>query len=226
MRGGKPKGIMELPMRHFMTAALPTGAFRPRFFAFASLAMLALAGCQTSSTNLLAPIDKAQGSSENISSLTAVIERNPRDPEGYNVRGSAYGRAGRYKEALRDFDTALQLNPNFYQAYANRALIYRFMGEDVKAANDYNRAIQINPQYDVAYIGRGNVYRQAGRLDEAFNDFNRAIQLDTTNGRAYHNRGLIYQARGQHKLAIEDFLGKYEAAGAGLSHSQRRSATS
>lgn len=28
------------------------------------------------------------------------------------------------------------------------------------------------------------------------------------------------------KLAIEDFLGKYEAAGAGLSHSQRRSATS
>ena len=28
------------------------------------------------------------------------------------------------------------------------------------------------------------------------------------------------------KLAIEDFLGKYEAAGAGLSHSQRQSATS
>jgi hypothetical protein len=145
-RAGELEGIMDLPMRRSaadQSIARPSLYGRPGIYAVASLAMLALAGCQTSTSNILAPIDKAQGSSENIGSLTSVIQSNPRDPEGYNVRGSAYGKAGRYKEALKDFDAALQLNPNFYQAYANRALIYRFMGEDARAVADYNRAIQI-----------------------------------------------------------------------------------
>src|SRR5689334_1843703 len=105
---------------------------------------LGLAACQSGPTGEMATIEAAQGSSENIESLTAVINRSPNDAEGYNVRGSAYGRAGRYQEALQDFDRAVQLNPNFYQAYSNRALIYRYLGDPNKAQADYNRAIQIN----------------------------------------------------------------------------------
>jgi len=171
----------------------------------AMISGVALAGCTTTPTGELTTIEVAQGSDENISSLTAVIERNPSDPEAYNVRGSAYGRGGKYQEALRDFDKALQLRPNFYQAYANRALIHRFLGDQASALADYNRSIQLNPSYDAAYIGRGNLYRKAGRVQEAFSDFQRAIQLDTTDPRAYHNRGLIYQSQGQHAFAIEDF---------------------
>ena len=108
----------------------------PRFTAIRKVARrnrrrtagLVLAGCQTSGpTGEFNNIDKAQGSSENISSLSAVIQRNPQDPEGYNVRGSAYGRGGQYQAALKDFNQAIQLNPNFYQAYSNRALIQRFL---------------------------------------------------------------------------------------------------
>src|SRR5690606_11159960 len=63
-------------------------------------AALALAGCQTATGPLgeVAGVDAAQGSSENIASLTAVIERSPNDPEAYNVRGTALGRGGRYQE--------------------------------------------------------------------------------------------------------------------------------
>src|SRR5690606_19229134 len=102
-----------------------------RGLAFATLLVpgLALTACQTGPAGELASIDKAQGSSENISSLSSVIQNNPRDPESYNVRGSAYGRGGQYQAALKDFNTAVQLNPNFYQAYSNRALIYRFLGD-------------------------------------------------------------------------------------------------
>ena len=82
----------------------------------------------------LATIEAAQGSEQNIASLTAVIARSPQDPEAYNVRGSAYGRAGQYREALQDFDRAIALNPNFYQAYSNRALIYRFLGDQAQGA--------------------------------------------------------------------------------------------
>jgi tetratricopeptide (TPR) repeat protein len=92
------------------------GIGRHGFLIAATLLALTVAGCQSSTTTALSTVDRAQGSSENISSLTSVIQSNPRDPEGYNVRGSAYGKAGRYKEAIRDFDQAISLNPNFYQA--------------------------------------------------------------------------------------------------------------
>ncbi|MGO7425346.1 tetratricopeptide repeat protein, partial [Rhizobium ruizarguesonis] len=102
--------------------------------ALALAAMFGLAGCDTTNTSdAVIRIDKAQGSEENIASLTAVINANPRDPEGYNVRGSAYGRAGQFRPALNDFNTALQINPRFFQAYANRALVYRNMGQQDQA---------------------------------------------------------------------------------------------
>src|SRR5690606_34688988 len=112
-------------------------------------ALLLGAGCQTATGPLgeVAAIDSAQGSSENISSLTAVINRSPNDAEAYNVRGAAYGRGGRYQEALKDFDTAIRINPNFYQAYANRALIHRFMGNQQAALQDYDRSLQLNANY-------------------------------------------------------------------------------
>ncbi|KAE8236083.1 hypothetical protein A4X03_0g9560, partial [Tilletia caries] len=134
------------------TSVLMTASNADRKHGLASamvlLAAMTLAGCATTTeTTDVIRLDRAQGSQENIASLTAVIQSNPRDPEGYNI------------------------NPQFFQAYANRALVYRNMGKPVEAAADYNAALKINPNYDVAYIGRGNIYRQAGRIDEAFGDF-------------------------------------------------------
>ncbi|MCB1488301.1 MAG: tetratricopeptide repeat protein, partial [Bauldia sp.] len=95
------------------------------------------AGCQTSPTAFTsADIDPATGSAVNIGSLSTVISQNPQDANGYNVRGTAYGKAGKLREAVADFDTAIKLNPNFYQAYANRALVERRLGQDDKALAD------------------------------------------------------------------------------------------
>jgi tetratricopeptide (TPR) repeat protein len=162
---------------------------------------LALSACSTSDITDSVQVDAAQGSQSNIASLTAVVEKNPKSAEAYNVRGSAYGLAKQYREAIDDFTTAIQLNPRFYKAYANRALVYRAINEQEAAVKDYSQAIKINPQYDEAYIGRGNVYRLAGQDEQAFRDYQRAIQIGTTNPRAYHARGLIYQKRGENNQA-------------------------
>ena len=82
---------------------------QPRRGSMIVLALLmgtALAGCQTSPTGELAPIDVAQGSEQNIASLSSVIQRNPQDPEAFNVRGSAYGRGGRYQECFSILERA------------------------------------------------------------------------------------------------------------------------
>ena len=48
-------------------------------------------------------IDPNAGSTANIASLSAAIQRDPQNPANYNVRGSAYGQAGQFQAALADF---------------------------------------------------------------------------------------------------------------------------
>ncbi len=81
------------------------------------VAGIGLAGCQTSTvdTSWPRPSTPLRAVHENIASLTEVINANPPDREAYNVRGSAFGRAGRYQEALKDFDQAIALNPRFFR---------------------------------------------------------------------------------------------------------------
>ena len=86
----------------------------------------------------------AQGSTENISSLSAVIRRNPT-----RIRELRCPRLGLWPRrpvpaALADFNKAIQLNPHFYQAYSNRALVERFIGDQSAALSDYNHSILIN----------------------------------------------------------------------------------
>ena len=123
----------------------------PRLILLAGMAGLLAASACTSSTSIpseVARIETAQGSAENIGSLTAVIRANPNDPVAYNVRGSAFGKSGNTSDALRDFNKAIQLNPRYFEAYANRALIHRIEGNLSAAAADYNSAIRINQNYD------------------------------------------------------------------------------
>ncbi len=176
---------------------------------FAGVVLLAgfLAACQgTSLQNAgLSGQNSQAGSAANLDSLTAVVERTPNDPNAYNIRGAALGKAGRYDDAIADFNRALQINPSFAQAYANRGLVYRLKDDDANAVADYNRALQVNPQYANAYVRRGNVYRRQNQLALALEDYNRAIQIDRTDPEAFHNRGLVYQAQKLHNFALEDF---------------------
>ena len=74
---------------------------------------MGLAACGTTDTTDTIRINKEQGTEQNIASLTAVIDANPSDPEGYNTRGSAYGRAGQFSNALDDFNRAIELKPRY-----------------------------------------------------------------------------------------------------------------
>ena len=150
-------------------------------------------------------VSTQSGSPQNIASLTEVVKANPQDPSVYNIRGTAYGRAGRNKDALADFDQAIALDPNYYQAYANRALVHRRMNNDDLAVTDYSTALRINPNYDTALVGRGNIYRNRGDNERALADFNAAIRVNSGDPRAYHNRALIYQSQNLHSFAVEDF---------------------
>ncbi len=177
------------------------------------LVAVGLGGCQSvdgvSSVKLTKNVSQAptrqSAERQNIASLTAAIRANPDDPTAYNMRGTAYAQAKRYKKALADFNAALSLNPNYHQVYANRALVLVRLGRLQEALADYNRALEISPEYETAYIGRGKLYKKTKQFALALADFSRAIELDPNNAIAYFNRGLVYQILNQHQNAIADF---------------------
>src|SRR4051812_32583946 len=104
-----------------------TENLRRKAFGLLMLAAL-LAGCSTSAltpgANTVPESEEAlfAASPANIASLTEVVQRNPSDPQVYNMRGSVLGLAGRHEEALSDFNKAISLDAQYAQAYANRAL--------------------------------------------------------------------------------------------------------
>src|SRR5689334_21173107 len=139
---------------------------------------VALTGCGGGSGLTSSPPDpNLAATSTNIASLTEVIQRNPNDPQAYNVRGAVLGRAGRNEDALADFNKAVSINPSFAQAYANRGLVYRQMKKFDLALADYNKAIELDPAYSPAYLGRGMVYRSQGNAMQALGDFNKSMEL-------------------------------------------------
>jgi len=174
---------------------------------FVALVGLALGGCSSIMNMPGSAVDESASAASpaNLASLTDVLNKNPSDPQAYNMRGSVLGQSGRYQEALTDFEKAIALDPNYSQAYANRGLAYRQLGQLDLALADYNRALDIDSAYAAAYVGRGMVRRDKGQLHEALQDFNKAIQIRPDNAQAYFNRGLLYQGQRQFQYAIDDF---------------------
>src|SRR6187397_3713112 len=126
-----------------------TDKLRRNAFGVLMLAAL-LGGCSTIAltpgANAVPESEETQfaASPANIASLTEVVQRNPNDPQAYNMRGSVYGQAGRNDEALADFNKAISLDPNYAQAYANRGLIQRKTGKLDLALADYNKAVALD----------------------------------------------------------------------------------
>lgn len=170
-------------------------------------ALTALAGCGAASVSPEVTLKQQQaeaGQENNIESLTEIIEKNPQDANTLNLRGTAYGQIGDYKNAMADFNAALKIKPDFPQAYANRALVFVRIEKLPRAIADYDRAIEINPDYAAAYVGRGDVHRLLNNHRKAIADFTKAISIQP-DPVAHFNRGLSRQKLGLHDEAIDDF---------------------
>jgi tetratricopeptide (TPR) repeat protein len=169
--------------------------------------LAALTGCAASQVTqevALRQEEAVAAQGNNIESLTEVINKNPRDANALNLRGTAYGQIGDYKGAMADFNNALKINPEFPQAYANRALVFVRIEKYNRAIADYDRALEINPNYAAGYVGRGNIHRLLKNHEQAIADFSRAIEIKP-DPVAHFNRGLSRQILGQHAKAIDDF---------------------
>lgn len=123
----------------------------------------------------------------------------------YNNQGVALAEAGKYDEAIIEYNKAIELSPNYATFYNNRGAAYHNNKQYDLAIADYNIAIQLDPGKASTYYDRGAAYQNNKQYDLAIADYSKAIELDPNITQAYYNRGLLYKNKGQNDLAIADF---------------------
>ena len=142
---------------------------------------------------------------DNITLWTHQIEAYPAEEgwvhPGYVIRASALTEAGRFSEALRDFDMAARVDPADPRVYNGRAGAHAALGKFRSAIDDYGHAVGLDPGYTEAYLNRAVVYTFTRDYERAARDYERALELTPGNRDIYRRLGEVYMRLGREDLA-------------------------
>lgn len=134
-----------------------------------------------------------------------TLAKHPRIADAYNNRGFYYyNQAGRYAEALADFDRAIALNPNVAKVWLNKGNALAAMGRNDSSRVAFDRALALQPGNPDTWNNRGALKLQTGDLAGAIADCSRAIELNPNHRDAYANRASAYVQRGELEAALAD----------------------
>ncbi|MFZ5453415.1 MAG: tetratricopeptide repeat protein [Thermodesulfobacteriota bacterium] len=92
-------------------------------------------------------------------------------------KGIASMEAGKFDQALSDFNAALKLKPNDAKLYDYRGMVYRCKNMNDQAIQDFNQAMKLDPKFARPYRNRAMVYSDLGKFDKCLADLNKAKSL-------------------------------------------------
>jgi len=113
--------------------------------------------------------------------------------QAHSNLGLVFGRCGKVKEAIREFDIALEIDAKLHSAYNNRGIAVKSVGDVSAAAADFLRALELFPSSSEYNCNVGTALSSLGKLAEAQTFLRRSIELDAGNKKAYGALGWVYQ---------------------------------
>lgn len=115
-----------------------------------------------------------------VISLALLFTAGPaaaQNVQTYVDQGMENSQAGRYDQALKDFNEALKLKPNDAMLITYRGVVYYAKGQTDLAMKDFNRAIEIDPKFGKAYYQRGMIYENQEKYALAVPELKKAKSL-------------------------------------------------
>jgi tetratricopeptide (TPR) repeat protein len=122
----------------------------------------------------------------------------------YSLRGMAYLKAERYKDAINDFTRVLKDNPGVFPSYLHRAEAYAGMKSYDAAIRDVQTYLQYFDGDQQAVYQCGEYYFLAEDYIHALKYFNRNLNEDPGNSTYYKARGKAYLKSGTYRYAVSD----------------------
>ena len=95
-------------------------------------------------------------------------------------RGWTYLQLDDFRNAEREFATALKQQPTFHPAEAGLAYVALARGNEKDAATRFERALEAEPAYVPALVGRGQALLELDRAGDALASFEAALAKDAS----------------------------------------------
>ena len=150
----------------------------------------------------LLTIDRVQS----MQHLNNAINQDSTYAEAYYYRGLLNYKAGKYEEAIKDFDIAYQYDSGLSLTYIYKGFALRNMGLLDSAVENFSTYISLNPNDTSAYsyILRGKVRNAAGDYKGAISDYDLAIALKPIEEKYYYYRYLSKHKKGKYLQALKE----------------------
>ncbi len=126
-----------------------------------------------------------------LSLWSDAVLKSPHKARVYSNRGVAYGKNGKFQEAIADLSKSIEIQPGHVKAYSNLGYIYYLQGDFVQALQYYNKAIALDPDFALAYWYRGVIYEAQGNFSASHYDFNKAIKINPVYEENYRKKSSI-----------------------------------
>ena len=136
--------------------------------------------------------------------IAAWQAQEPKTVQELITRGNKYGGAGKFTEALADFEKALTIDPKSSWAYSGRGAARLARNDLAGARADYEKAISLEDRNALAHFGLGGLAAREGRLTDAVAAFTRAAYLLPSNAAALTQRAEAYRQLGDLDRALAD----------------------
>jgi tetratricopeptide (TPR) repeat protein len=110
------------------------------------------------------------GSSSGGGGATKAASSTPSAIDWYN-KGSAASDAGKYQEAINDFQQAISVKADYAEAYNMLGFSTRKIGKVKDAFAYYEKALKLKPNFPEAREYYGEAYLQEGNLAKAVQQY-------------------------------------------------------
>lgn len=122
----------------------------------------------------------------------------------YVMKGKRHSAAGRYQQAVADYQHAIRFSPNFARAYVELGDANLQLARYDEAEKAFKQAMGLEDE-SCASCGLGVVYWKTGRYIDAEKAFKRATQLNPNDVCAYDRSGRMYYDLGRYEEAVGVF---------------------
>lgn len=123
----------------------------------------------------------------------------------------ALSRAGRFADALVEFDRAIDRFGPAIELLYNRGVMFQELGHHQEALLTFSQITDNTTRSAVVHFGIGVSHQKLGDTRKAVRAYDRAIELAPTYAEAYNNRGIVLQTLGRWYEAIADHRAAIDA---------------